>query len=431
MPRAAKEHAIQTTENRKHRKARAEPYWRSPMPGFFIGYRKSKAKSAWIARWREPDGSYREAFIGTPDDHLKADGHAVLNYAQAVKAAQRLVEGKAGSKPQRFIGDSATLNDVVGAYLEGNEASPVSNRNAAQLWASHGRDAIGGRTVAALTAADYRAWLRALATKPPRNRGTVRPFDPTDPEQARARIASANRTWTVLRAALNFGYANKTLGRDARDEWEHVKPLKEGERPPPRMLTEVEAKRLLNGCDPDFRQVVAAALLTGGRYGELIALRCADFDRDHGTIRLHQTKTGKTLIQPLAPEGWQFFEGATAGQQPDTPVLRRADGSPWRRDHQARPMRLAAQRADLRAVSFKVTRATYGKLLLLATKDIEIVARALGHSDSRITRKHYAGILPDEVSRAVANLPKLGIITLLPSVFAIHRAQQKKRATTR
>jgi integrase len=69
----------------------------------------------------------------------------------------------------------------------------------------------------------------------------------------------------------------------------------------------------------------------------------------------------------------------------------------------------AAAAAKLEDVTFKVTRATYGKLLLLATKDLEMVAKALGHSDSRITRKHYAQYLPNEVAAAVARLPVLGI----------------------
>ncbi len=74
-----------------------------------------------------------------------------------------------------------------------------------------------------------------------------------------------------------------------------------------------------------------------------------------------------------------------------------------------RMMRALVKAAKLDDVSFKTTRATYGKLLLLATKDIEMVAKALGHSDSRITRKHYAQYLPNEVARAVASMPSLGV----------------------
>ena len=69
----------------------------------------------------------------------------------------------------------------------------------------------------------------------------------------------------------------------------------------------------------------------------------------------------------------------------------------------------AAGRAGLSDLSFKVTRATYGKLLLQVTQDIELVAKALGHSDSRITRKHYAQYLPSEVALALQKMPTLGV----------------------
>ena len=74
-------------------------------------------------------------------------------------------------------------------------------------------------------------------------------------------------------------------------------------------------------------------------------------------------------------------------------------------------MAAAVEAAKLEGVSFKTARATYGKLLLVATRDLELVAKALGHSDSRITRKHYARYLPSELARGVAKLPRLGVDT--------------------
>ena len=55
---------------------------------------------------------------------------------------------------------------------------------------------------------------------------------------------------------------------------------------------------------------------------------------------------------------------------------------------------------------------SWGEMEMVGTlmdRDIEMVAKALGHSDSRITRKHYAQYLPNEVAQAVAKLPALGI----------------------
>jgi integrase len=71
-------------------------------------------------------------------------------------------------------------------------------------------------------------------------------------------------------------------------------------------------------------------------------------------------------------------------------------------------MKEAVKAARLVAVSFKTLRATYGKRLLKATNNIEMVAKALGHSDSRITRKHYAQLLPSELASGMALVPALG-----------------------
>ena len=149
--------------------------------------------------------------------------------------------------------------------------------------------------------------------------------------------------------------------------------------------------------------------MTGARYGESVRLRVHDYNGTQQCVRIHQGKTGKTLYQPLTSEGERFFETVTRGKPSESLMFTRADGEPWGKSHQARPMSEAAGRAGLSDLSFKVTRATYGKLLLQVTQDIELVAKALGHSDSRITRKHYAQYLPSEVALALQKMPTLGV----------------------
>jgi integrase len=133
-----------------------------------------------------------------------------------------------------------------------------------------------------------------------------------------------------------------------------------------------------------------------------------DYDPDTSTVRIVQTKTYKTLRQPLTPEGVALFDRLTAGREPIERLFTRRDGRAWAKSDATKPMAAAVEAAKLVDVTFKTTRATYGKLLLVATRDIEMVARALGHSDSRITRKHYARYIPSELASAVAMLPALG-----------------------
>jgi integrase len=205
-----------------------------------------------------------------------------------------------------------------------------------------------------------------------------------------------------------------------------VAPFALGEDPVPRMLEREEIVQLLAAAAPDLRDLLSGALMTGARYGDLRRLRVRDYLVDQGLVRIAQSKTGKTLLQPLTPEGIALFDRLTAGRLPGEPIFLRDDGRPWGHSDVRRPMSEAVGSAQLVDVTFKTTRATYGKLLLLATRDIEMVAKALGHSDSRITRKHYAQYLPSELQLAVARLPALGV-AVAPGITRLS-AQRRRRA---
>lgn len=397
--RAARERLPLSTGN--------QPYWTAAIGGTSLGYYKGARDRSWYVRQRI-GGKYIKQRIGTPDDFTEADGEIVLTTKQAwAKAITAQLEER---KPQpRHYGDGLTLNDVMEAYISEHLAGKGSQAITRQQHGRHVKDSIGTKLVAALDAKTLRKWLNAMAKTPPTVRGKVQEFDPTDPEQVRKRRNSANRVLTMVKAALNRAWKADELPPALSPFWNKVDPLDLGEEPEPRMLDTEEITRLLNAAEPDLRQLLQGALMTGARRGELIALRCRAFDPDTGTLRIYQRKSKKTLTQPLTPEGVRFFESLTAGRPDDAFMFLRSDGRPWGADDIQRPMVAAREAAKLEDVSFKTTRATYGKLLLLATKDLELVAKALGHSDSRITRKHYVRYLPNEVAEGVAKLPALGI----------------------
>lgn len=70
-----------------------------------------------------------------------------------------------------------------------------------------------------------------------------------------------------------------------------------------RFLTSEEASKLLLASPPHLKRVVTAALHTGGRLGELLALRWKDIDLDHGVIlfRRETTKSKRERIIPMSP----------------------------------------------------------------------------------------------------------------------------------
>lgn len=406
-----------TAQARSKLPPRREPYWVELVPGTAIGYAKGARDVSWFVRQRVA-GAYVKQRIGTPDDHAKADGEVVLSYAQAVRRATDVQ--LADRKPQpRHYADGLTLNQVFDTYIEqrrtmaGGRSGRVMAASTAQMsqlaWGRHVRDGIGTKLVTALDAKALRKWHAGMAGVAPTIRGKVMPFDPADPEQARSRRSTANRVLTIVKAALSWARKNDELPGDMPDWWRNVSPFGLGEDPIPRMLDTDEVTRLLNAAPDDLRTLLNGALMTGSRLGELRAMKVGDYDPDHGVVTVRQSKTYRTLRQDLTPEGVRLFDSLTAGRPKGELMFRRADGTAWNAKDTIRPMRAAVEAAGLEDVSFKTTRATYGKLLLIATKDIELVAKALGHSDSRITRKHYAALLPSEVKAGIAKLPALGI----------------------
>lgn len=410
MARAPREHRLETRDARAKLKTSTEPYWRQIVPGTFLGYRKGKRATAWVVRQRTQAGGYSEQRIGTPDDHADADGSVVLSYGQAVKVATMTQVEQRTAAPRHY-GQGLTLAAVMQSYIDGHLAGKGSQSVTQLQFDRHIRDDIGQKLVTQLDAPALRKWHKALADKPATIRGKVQPFDRSDRAQVRGRRATANRILSMVKAALNLAWKDDQLPADLPAYWKKVDPFPLGEDPPPRMLEPDEITRLLNAAPADLRALLQGALMTGARLGELRALEVRHFDPDTATLRLYQFKTGKTLTQPLTAEGVALFDSLTAGRDPEARIFLRADGREWAKGDVIRPMAEAAAAARLEGVSFKTTRATYGKLLLQATGNIELVAKALGHSDSRITRKHYAQYLPNELSAAVAMLPALGFAT--------------------
>ena len=63
------------------------------------------------------------------------------------------------------------------------------------------------------------------------------------------------------------------------------------------------------------------------------------------------------------------------------------------------------------AASFHVLRHTYASHLVMAGGAIAVAAANLGHSDTRMTEKHYAHLAPNYVADVIrATMPRLGLV---------------------
>jgi integrase len=434
MARITRDSRLEAIDRRLKLRTRKEPYWRQLIAGTSLGYRRNANGGTWVARYREGN-RYREVRLGMADDFVSADSVVVYSYSQAVKHALSSASAMHSGAP-RFYGDGLTVNQALDAYFIRRKAlSPLSTgtRLDEQRAARSIRPEFGCRLVNSLNTPEIDDWLTGIASTAPSKRSyDAKPHvylvDLNDAEVRRRRTATANRTLNTFRAALNHAWRDERNHIASDLAWRRIRPLKLRDPGAPKTLSVVEIRKLLDACADDLRAVIEAALLTGARYGEIAELRVKHYLPALRAVHIYQFKTGKTLLQPLTDEGVGFFARHTFGKAEDSLIFTHHRGKLWKRSDQTFPMQQACRRAGLTGVSFKTTRATYGKLLLLATGDLELVAKALGHSDTRITRKHYAQYLPNEVAQAVRKMPALGICSENVEVLNISPASKGRAA---
>jgi integrase len=343
-----------------------------------------------------------------------------------------------------------TVADAIADYLKALERRGSKGTRESKYKADvHILPALGSVQVGKLTTKRIEDWHHSLAEKPalsrskPGKKPNHRKADKSS-DGIRSRRATANRVMTVLKAALNHAWKAGHVASD--DAWRRVRPFKSVEMARVRYLSEAECTRLVNACEPTFRNLVRGALLTGCRYSELAGVRTADFNADAGVITIRESKAGKPRHVVLTVEGQRLFAGLTAAKLGDDLIFRNegriqraleresdrlkrdgksSDGAKindtgeWRAAEQVRLMAEACQRAKIKpAISFHVLRHTHGSMLAMRGVPMAVIAEQLGHADTRMTEKHYAHLAPNYVADTIrAHFPKLGItrdMTVVP-----------------
>ena len=408
MARMARDSRLETREARRKLKQQHEPYWKQIHPGLFLGCRKGARGSVWFAR-RLVDGKYQKQKIGNVDDFQDANGKDVFDYKQAQRAA--LAYSDLPTETERRLTGTYTVQDAVDDYLDWFKAHRKSYTRTKQSIDAHIIPVLGKKDIKNLTTREIRKWHEKVAISPIRRSGSkiVREVDTDDPEAVRKRRSTANRVLNMLKAVLNNAWRDGHSESD--QEWRKVKPFKNVDNAKIDWRSAKECKRLINAADPDFRLLIQAALLTGCRYGELISMKVNDYQPDSQNVYARETKNGKPRYIPLNDEGILFFDQITAGQENSKYMFLRKDGEPWLKSHQSRRMKDASKNAKIDPpISFHGLRNTYGALLAMEGVPMKVIAELMGHSDTRITEKHYAHINDDYVAKTLkSNLPSFGI----------------------
>lgn len=413
MARRLRDSTLDSREARRKLAPRGEPYYRSVEKGVHLGYRRrADAAGTWLIRHFN-GSAYRADRLASADDLSDADGITVLSYWQAVDAVRKRMaeQGRVVTESVRRL-SVADVMDAYVALLESEGRSEHTLRDVCYRDSALIRPALGKLIVNELTADRLRHWRDGLVKSAPRlrtkNGQKQKHRHVTGEDAIRARRSTANRTWTILRAALNHAFNDGKVASD--HAWRKVKPFKKVDAARIRYLTVAECKRLINACDPDFRRLVQAALFTGCRYGELTRLVAADFNSDSGTIGIRESKSGKPRHVVLTDEGRTFFREITLGRPGDEVMLRKADGTAWEKSNQFRPMNEAVARAKIKPeISFHGLRHSWASLSVMAGVPPMVVAKNLGHTDTRMVEKHYGHLAPSYITDAIrAGAPRFG-----------------------
>jgi integrase len=424
MARTIRDHRLDSREARKKLKPRGKPYYRLLDEGLHFGYRKGQAGGKWVFRLYKGNEQYIVETIGNADDGASdADGVTILNFAQGQARARQIAElrrkGIAITPSPRIAEPEVyRVKDCIADYLDWMDHARKSAQDARYRADKIIVPALGETACNELTKDAIEKWLRDEAKAPARVRSkknddkvakqNTKPLS-DDPEAQRKRRASANRTLTILKAALNRAWREGKIASDSA--WRRVEPFEEADAARVRYLTIAEAQRLINASAGDFRLLVRAALATGARYGELASLRVSDFNRDSGTLHVRTSKSGKGRHIVLADEGVALFTAQASGRSANALLLPKAGGVEWKSSHQARPMKEACKGARIEPeANFHCLRHTYASHAIMNGAPLLVVAKNLGHSDTRMVEKHYGHLAPSYIADAIrAAAPRFGL----------------------
>jgi integrase len=403
MARRVRDRNLESREARRNLKVSGRPYWRAIDRGLHLGYRKGKTGGVWVARRYIGHQSYHIERLAQADDLRDADGDIILDFWQAQQLAR-----SARAKPRKS--DSAyTVKDAVAEYLD-SLIGRATHNDVTKRMQAFVLPVFADKAVADLEADELRNWHRSLTTTPARCRtahGATQAYrtdDLSDPEIARKRQVSANQCLTYFKAALNHAWrAGKATSPDA---WQRVKLFRGVDVPRARWLSFAEAQRLINAAQGDFRILVRAALETGARYSELARMRVTDFNVEVGTLHVRTSKSGKDRHIQLTEDGREFFASLASGRPGSALILGRA----WGTSHQDWHMKEACKRAGIKpAINFHALRHTWASLSIMAGLPMFVVAKNLGHSDTRMVEKHYGHLCPSYVATEIrARAPRFG-----------------------
>lgn len=315
---------------------------------------------SWVIEYRERNGRIKRESIGKRGVITKTQARAILdNRERQVKLGR---EGLSES-------EIPSLEDFAEGYL-----SYVRNTVKKRSWdrdelaLKHLIDFFKGRILSDISPSDVDDYKTSRL-------GKVAP-------------ATVNRELQVLRHLFNLADRwNKFFGKNPVS----VSGLIPVNNQKERILALDEEKRLIVACDPYLRNIVAMALYTGMRKGEIITLEWGNVDLESGLITVDQTnsKSKKTRRIPINSTVRRLLLEQRLKSAGNEYVFLSSKGTPYKKhDSLNRAYSLALVRAGIKGLRFHDLRHTAATRMIELGASVVAVKEILGHSSLDMTMRY-------------------------------------------
>lgn len=345
----------------------------------------------WQLRLRLADGERVQVALGTFPD---IPSHERFDKAAAAARLHYAHHSGAG----RVARTAPTVGDACDAYVV--RVKELKGEHAAQdladryrRWVSN--DPVNKIELTKLSREQLKAFRARLVSAPVKinKRGDTR---------IRSKD-TVNRDLAVLRAALNFAFAEGKASSDLA--WrETLKAFKGVSRRRELYLDREQRRALIQAASSDVALFLKGLAMLPLRPGALAALRVRDFDARLGVLTVGHDKSGRDRKIKLPPEGATVLDAAAKGKDAQDPLFTRADGIPWNKDSWYAPIKEAARAAALPSSTSAYTlRHSVITDLVHGGLDLLTVAQISGTSVAMI-EKHYGHMRADIAASALARL---------------------------
>jgi len=413
---------LTTAEARLKLRPRVGPYWNYLIPGVSLGYSRGVRASLWILRRREKQsvGRAKNRFksFAFADDYDPPDGDEILSYDQArARAMELYVRARTNGPGKRDVGKIYRMFDdlppetpytfahAMRDYLRFRMASDYYVLGDFYNSRTYILPTLGSVPIEEVTRPMVWECVTGIVESTVRVQtgfgGRHRAMGkPRTADELRRRQIIANRVLSTIGRALDYAYTTGKLKSDFG--WRFIPKFRGASIPRDRHLSQAEITALLLCCGPELKLLVQAALFTGCRFKELQHLKVRDLEPRTGHIRIKETKKRVPRVVVLTPRARKFFSLVCAGKNSDDVLLSRNGSDMWSFSVAFTRLTNAAKRGNLKLpVNWNVMRHTYASQAVMAGIPLNVVAKQLGHANTRTLERHYAHLTDDYVGEVV------------------------------